>query len=170
MIPARFHLVAITGDGPALAKLSCTSFATNGPNCRCCVDDRASKFVLGVGEEPNKKRDDVEHIEILKGLQRMTNARNEFKVDPEENRRRFRNAIAEENLLKDRAAALGLRKRGSNMRLTTLFGEQRDRGLNQFYDSMPCDIVHVFEGGVFKKVLEVTISFLPKFAEVSLKK
>jgi len=172
VIPAIFHLVAITGDGPALGKLSCTSFATHGANCRCCADNRASKFILCEDEEPNQKRDDVEHIRVLKKLRSMYVEKLRFRVQMSELGRensRFRNATEEEQNVTDRAKALGLRSRGSKMRLATLFDDQRRRDLNQYFDSMPCDIVHVFEGGVFKKILEVVLRFLPKFAEVWIK-
>jgi hypothetical protein len=164
-----FHLVAITGDGPALGKLACTSFATNGANCRCCVDNRASKFILNEGEEPNKKREDVNHIRVMKGLRSFYEEKLRFNVQAFLAGRpnRIWRKTEEEKLLKADATALGLRKLGSKMRLSSLFDEQRSRKLNEFYDSMPCDIVHVFEGGVFKKILEVVLQFLETFAGVS---
>jgi len=168
VIPARFHLIAVTGDGPALAKLSCTSFATHGANCRCCLGTKASKFVYGEGEAPSAKRDDVEHVRLLRALNAMYELRLQFRVEmaDDEHQRRFRNANAEEANLKRSATRMGVSKRGSKMRLSELFHEQRTRQLNQFYDSLPCDIVHVFEAGVFKKVLEVVLEFIPRFAEV----
>jgi hypothetical protein len=124
--------------------------------------------VAGEGEPPSAKREDVEHIRVLQGLHAMYEQRLQFRVETadDEQQRRFRNANAEEANLKRLATRMGVSKRGSNMRLSQIFQEQRTRQLNQFYDSMPCDIVHVFEGGVFKKVSEVVLEFIPRFAEV----